>query len=691
MTETDALLRSLEVFLDGLGVASLCLDHDAGTLGWNQTFLRLFPEQAGGIHQGEPYAENLRRFYRGRLDAAEMPYIETYVSDGLVRHHRQSEPFEFLHRGGWVRAAVLPLPGIGRLRAWTSVRALQQQERTAPQMTHRGARSAPGAPARSTAEAPGLEAADALVLAGWPVIATESIEAFLDSLGIAALTLDEEARTLGWNKGFLHLFPEQAGGIHQGEPYAENLRRFYGTRLDALEMPKLEHYVADGVERHARQVEPFEFLHRGQWLRVAVLPVPGVGRLRAWTSSRAPQDGARLAAQMAHAGKRSGLGAVNQLADGLMVRDASDRIVLANQRFAEVYGLDGPENAFGRTFPELLEASWGDAQGAAVARQRWADNSRFAGAPFELPLPGDRWVRVRDYRSHDGSLVSTHVDVTDLVRLERSATEARRRAEELAAQLRTEMEERKRAEARTVQLARLASLAEMATGLAHEVNQPLTAITLAADRAQLGLKRQGAAAIPAVLERLESIAATTMSARGILDNLRRFAQAEDSAALPVSVDLAEAVHGALGLAEATIRTSGISIETRLPAAPVRVMGQLVGLERVILNLLMNARDAVAAQGGEGGAIRIELAQAGGEALLTVADTGGGFSVAALQRGFEPFFTTKPPGKGTGIGLSVAYSIIQAAGGSMGLSNTDRGALVSVRLPVVGGPESAFPA
>ncbi|MCX7378186.1 MAG: hypothetical protein NTY94_15765 [Alphaproteobacteria bacterium] len=132
---------------------------------------------------------------------------------------------------------------------------------------------------------------------------TDSLEVFLDNLSIASLLLDHDGRMLGWNSEFLRLFPEQAGHIRKEEPYAENLRRFYSARLDATEMPSIETYVAAGVDRHFRQVEPFEFLHRGRWLRASVLPVPGVGCLRAWTVVRSPLDGERLAMHMAHSGK----------------------------------------------------------------------------------------------------------------------------------------------------------------------------------------------------------------------------------------------------------------------------------------------------------------------------------------------------------------------------------------------------
>ncbi len=502
----------------------------------------------------------------------------------------------------------------------------------------------------------------------------------IEELGVAALALDAEDRTLRWNRAFLELFPEQAGWIHPGEPYAENLRRFYRGRLDAAEMSQIERYVAEGVERHRRQVAPFEFLHRNRWLRAEVLPLPGGGRLRFWTPASAARGGDQLASVMVASGKRAAGEALNQTSDGLMVHDAEGRIIMANTPFARLYGLDAPEEAIGRRFTEVLERAWADGGAAREARQRWVENSRFPGAPFELPLPGDRWVRVREHRAHDGSWIGTHVDVTDLCRMQHSLAEARREAEELARKLGAEIQERKRTEAQMVQNARLISLGQMATGLAHELNQPLAIMALAADNAIMDLQQHGAASIPAALERLESIATSAIRARGVVDHLRLFGREDEAPAVTEPVEMAEVVRGALLLAEAAIRSAGIALSVSLPDPPARVMGKLIPLEQVLLNLLLNARDAVQAREGPGGVIRIAVTREAGEVALSVADNGGGFSDAALGRALEPFFTTKEAGQGTGLGLSLAYTTIRAMGGTMTLANAAGGAVVRIVLP-----------
>jgi C4-dicarboxylate-specific signal transduction histidine kinase len=475
----------------------------------------------------------------------------------------------------------------------------------------------------------------------------------IDSLGIAALALDEQDCTLRWNQEFLRLFPEQDGHIHVGEPYAENLRRFYRTRLDPREMAHIETYVADGVERHRRQITPYEFEHHDRWIRVEVVPLPAGVRLRLWTPASPPRDSETLATHMVEAGKKIADGAVEQLVDGLILRDAEGRIILANRRIAETYGLATPMQAIGKSFPELLDLAWAKQPLAEDTRQHWADNLRFPGSPFELPLPGDRWVRVRERRTHDGILVSTHVDVTDLFRLQRSASEARQRAEELAAKLSLEMQERKRAEARMIQAARLASIGEMATGLAHEIRQPLQSMSLSAELAQLAMRRGDAKRVD---QRLEDIVRQTQKASDLVEHLRRFARVTADRPAQTAIPLGQIVESTLQLARGSLQQAMIDVEVVLGEPAPTVVGDAILLEQVLLNLLLNARDALATR-PDGAARRIRIAaspEAEGRVRLAVADTGGGIAAEVVDRVFEPFVTTKGPDKGTGLGLSICY-------------------------------------
>lgn len=308
----------------------------------------------------------------------------------------------------------------------------------------------------------GQENAAAAPAAGSPTaglnVPLPPVMQILDQLGIALALYDEEERALAWNQTFLRMFPEHRGHITRGEPYAENLRRFYRSRLAGEEVSNINRYVAGGLERHRRQSAPFSFVHRGQWLRVASLPIAGIGRMRIWTPIQSPQDGRTIPQEMKLTGSDQVLSTLAQIGDGAVARDRDGKILGINRRFAELYELEEPDRVIGLTFPDVLTLAWHSHERAREALHAWQDSSRFPEAPFELPLPGDRWVRVREHHVSEGHTIATHVDVTDLIRLQRSALEAQYRAEGLAATLRAEIKER-------------SAFIDL---LAHEVQQPLS-------------------------------------------------------------------------------------------------------------------------------------------------------------------------------------------------------------------------
>lgn len=109
--------------LDTLDIAFCEFDDELRAVRWNATFLEFFPEHAGCIHRGEHYGDNLRRFYRYRLTAVELPDLERLVTEGIARHCHQQQPFDFIHRGRKVRASSLPILGSGRIRIWKEIGA----------------------------------------------------------------------------------------------------------------------------------------------------------------------------------------------------------------------------------------------------------------------------------------------------------------------------------------------------------------------------------------------------------------------------------------------------------------------------------------------------------------------------------------------------------------------------------------
>jgi signal transduction histidine kinase len=240
----------------------------------------------------------------------------------------------------------------------------------------------------------------------------------------------------------------------------------------------------------------------------------------------------------------------------------------------------------------------------------------------------------------------------------------------------------RQARAQSLSAARLASLGEMAAGLAHELKQPLQAISLAADIAQLALGRQDGAEAD---RRLDTITEQSQRTASLLDQLRRFARGAEADEAPGPVKLADAVEGTLDLMRFTLRASSVCVEVALGDPPPVVRAQAILLQQVLSNLLLNARDAVA--GLPAGALRririsaepVEAGGAGGMVRLVVADTGGGIPAAVMGQLFEPFVTTKGPDRGTGLGLSICYGLVRSMGGTIEARNDADGAVITIML------------
>ena len=292
----------------------------------------------------------------------------------------------------------------------------------------------------SSPDAPRCGTADAAMTLLQPVAQA------LDGLGVAVCLFDDADATLLWNRSFLRFFPEHAAGIHVGEPYALNLRRFYEHRLDAREMPLIERYIAEGLVRHRAQQRPFVFEHRGRKLCVASLPMPGVGRVRLWKEEAA--EGSEVISvfgTLPGAPEVDGAVLFDHVPDGVMVTGSDDRILWVNEPFVAMYGLANRRAALGLRFDEAYRRAWEGLRADAPYSARalfeeglaiLEESMRFAGAPFELPLPGARWSRVIAQRGPEGKGVFAHVDISVLKRQQQQLLAAERRSRDSEALLR---------------------------------------------------------------------------------------------------------------------------------------------------------------------------------------------------------------------------------------------------------------
>jgi diguanylate cyclase (GGDEF)-like protein len=242
----------------------------------------------------------------------------------------------------------------------------------------------------------------------------EAFAQALDALGIAVCLFDRGDRTVLWNSAFLEFFPEHQGHVYCGEPYSENLFRFYSNRLRGDERANIERYVADGLARHRVQSRPFVFTHRGRRLLVAARPMPDGGRVRIWRPL--PETGAP--ADIPASLEQFPIDMLEYMADGATVLDPSGHILAANAEFRALYDIDPGQSAIGLTLVEVVRQAWEKAGlSDPGVEATFLDNLRFVGAPFEIELPGDRWRRViaRDHR-RQGVVYFTHTDITALRR-----------------------------------------------------------------------------------------------------------------------------------------------------------------------------------------------------------------------------------------------------------------------------------
>ncbi len=227
-----------------------------------------------------------------------------------------------------------------------------------------------------------------------------------------------------------------------------------------------------------------------------------------------------------------------------------------------------------------------------------------------------------------------------------------------------------------VHLGRVALLGELSATLAHEMKQPLTAILTNAHAGQLLLQANGAetAELRAILE---DIAADDRRAAEVIDRVRSLVKKDGTKLQPLSTN--QVVSEVLALARADMRHRGVVVSTRLCEPSPLALADRVQLQQVILNLVMNACDAMT-ETSPGERLLVVSTAMGAEARIEVRDRGSGIAPDMLARLFEPFVTTKPDG--LGLGLAICRSIVMAHGGRISaLNNSERGATFVVSLPL----------
>lgn len=241
------------------------------------------------------------------------------------------------------------------------------------------------------------------------------------------------------------------------------------------------------------------------------------------------------------------------------------------------------------------------------------------------------------------------------------------------------------------QSAKLVTLGEITTGIAHEISQPLNVIRMAAQNALAELEpdvgpppsgpppMNDADLRTFVAAKLHRVIAQVDRAASIISRMRIFSRSTREG--PRSFDVRDACKEAVALVQQQFQRSGIEIRTNLADEPLMVMGYQPTLEQVVVSLLVNARDSLVAVSQCRKIVQVTAERpAQGGIVILVSDNGPGVPFSIRERIFEPFFTTKPVGEGTGLGLATSYGVVRDAGGTLSLSADGPGATFRIDLP-----------
>ena len=249
----------------------------------------------------------------------------------------------------------------------------------------------------------------------------------------------------------------------------------------------------------------------------------------------------------------------------------------------------------------------------------------------------------------------------------------------------TDITRRLETEQQLIQASKMATLGEMATSVAHELNQPMTVIQTIAEYLMRKTRRGEPVSAELFQEMAEGIGKHIARATRIINHMREFGRKSDLSVGPV--DFGEVLLHTMELFNQQLKVRNIEVTTDVAPDLPPVSADAGRLEQVFMNLLLNARDAIeeraaSPSGAPEKRITLRMYRDGAYVAAEIADSGAGIAPDIQDKVFEPFFTTKAVGKGTGLGHSISYGIIKDYGGSIEtVCEPGQGARFIIRLPV----------
>ncbi len=638
--------RRLEDAIDSMSEAFALFDADGRLVLANERLRQLLPELNARAQADTSYRDFVRLIANAALDSASSEQVDEWIAQSARRHHDEQEPFEVELSDGH-RVRVSEQPtSDGGVVAILTDITSIRRDQ------------------RELAEKSSL------------------LQATLEGMGEGILVLDRTERVTLANSKFQELFGLPAEASAVGSSMAdiiEHLERDSGPDTPADQTAD-RLTIADLIKSGAA----FQIEHtRPSGTRLLVRANPLA-------------DGCWVLLLTDVTAERTAVAALEESEDRYrqLVESSPDlisihqdgRFVFVNPAGARLIGLSSPDELIGRRVLEFIHPDYHE--GLRVS-QPTVQAGGIDGPPYEFRARRNDGT---EFEAEGVSLEFSYRGGPAILSIVRDITL------------------RKLAQAQLVQTSKLATLGEMAAGIAHELNQPLNVIRMAAD-SSLILMEQGKTDQPFERRQFERISFNAVRMAKIIAHMMAFSRREDDDGDRELIDPVASVTAAVSMVRDQYALDDVDIVVELPDRSCLVHGNPIRLEQVILNLLANARDALVLEevdpesgrsyrAVKSGQIHIsarfeahndgEFENGQSDIVIRIDDNGGGIPADALDRVFDPFFTTKRTGQGTGLGLAIGYHIVDSLGGRIVASNGPEGARFEVWLPVARDADQAAP-
>lgn len=499
--------------------------------------------------------------------------------------------------------------------------------------------------------------------------ANNDLDNLLTSTNVATLFLDTQLRVRRFTPAATRLFDLAPADI--GRPIANVVQHFTDPTL-----------LSDAAAVRHRPITPKTEVQTrdGRWYVRQVLPY----RTRDHRTEGVVITFSDVAAEALQQARRYAESIVDAVRDPLLVLDEHLRVCSANRSFYDTFHTSEADTV-GRALHELGGREWDipklRTRLRAVLRTEqaltdFAVETTFAAiGPRIMQLHARAIDRDAD-RSH--RILLAIEDVTERTRAQDALreNETRKHAEDQVRQRQAEL----------AHALRISTVGELASGLAHELNQPLSAVANGVEACARYL-RAGKAEPDKLLALLDDASSEALRAGTIVEHLRHFI--EKGQPQFERTDLREIVQNLPRLLGRELQGARVALRLDVPARPLLILADRIQIEQIIVNLVQNAIDAIRDAPDDRHEIQLQVWAAKGMAEVAVRDTGSGISTAASKRMFEPFFTTKA--HGLGMGLAISRSILEAHRGRIWVkarADQARGTTVRFSLPLLRPPTAA---